>query len=74
MEEVAGEVRAAGGKPYIVPGGASNTIGALGYVNCAMELLQQLSERDLQMDHLVTATGSAGTQAGLAVGLKASGS
>lgn len=74
MEEVAGEVRAAGGKPYIVPGGASNTIGALGYVNCAIELLEQLNERDLQVDHLVTATGSAGTQAGLAVGLKASGS
>lgn len=74
MEEVAGEVRAAGGKPYIVPGGASNAIGALGYVNCAIELLEQLKQRDLKMDHLVTATGSAGTQAGLAVGLKASGS
>jgi L-cysteate sulfo-lyase len=74
MEEVAGEVRAAGGKPYIVPGGASNAIGALGYVNCAIELLEQLKQRNLKMDHLVTATGSAGTQAGLAVGLKASGS
>ena len=74
MEEVANEVRAAGGKPYIVPGGASNTVGALGYVNCAIELLQQFKERDLHVDHLVTATGSAGTQAGLAVGLKASGS
>ena len=41
MEEVAEEVRAAGGKPYIIPGGASNTVGALGYVNCAIELLEQ---------------------------------
>ena len=57
-----------------MPGGASNTVGALGYVNCAIELLQQFKERDLHVDHLVTATGSAGTQAGLAVGLKASGS
>lgn len=71
---VADEVRANGGKPYIIPGGASNTVGALGYVNCAIELLEQATERDLNIDHLVTATGSAGTQAGLAVGLKALGS
>ena len=71
MNVVAEEVRAAGGKPYIIPGGASNTVGALGYVNCALELLQQAKEQGLAIDHLITATGSAGTQAGLAVGLKA---
>ncbi len=71
MNVVAEEVRAAGGKPYIIPGGASNTVGALGYVNCALELLQQAEEQGLVIDHLITATGSAGTQAGLAVGLKA---
>jgi L-cysteate sulfo-lyase len=71
MEEVADEVRASGGKPYIVPGGASNTIGALGYVNCAVELLGQIEEQGLTVDHIVTATGSAGTQGGLIVGLKA---
>jgi L-cysteate sulfo-lyase len=71
MNVVAEEVRAAGGKPYIIPGGASNTVGALGYVNCAIELLQQAEQQGLVIDHLITATGSAGTQAGLAVGLKA---
>ncbi len=71
MDVVADEVRDAGGKPYIIPGGASNTIGALGYVNCAIELLQQADSQGLTIDHLITATGSAGTQAGLAVGLKA---
>ena len=71
---VAEEVRVAGGKPYIIPGGASNTVGALGYVNCAIELLQQADEQGLVIDHLITATGSAGTQAGLAVGLKGMGS
>jgi len=71
MDVVADEVRNAGGKPYIIPGGASNTVGALGYVNCAIELLQQAESQGLSIDHLVTATGSAGTQAGLAVGLKA---
>lgn len=74
MNVVAEEVRTAGGKPYIIPGGASNKVGALGYVNCAIELLQQAEDQGLVIDHLITATGSAGTQAGLAVGLKAMGS
>jgi L-cysteate sulfo-lyase len=71
MAEVADEVRAQGGKPYIIPGGASNKIGALGYVNCAIELLGQIDEQGLDIGHIVTATGSAGTQGGLIVGLKA---
>ncbi len=71
MADVAAEVRAAGGSAYIIPGGASNRIGALGYVNCALELVNQANERGLVIDHLVTATGSAGTQGGLIVGLKA---
>lgn len=71
MAEVADQVSAAGGKPYIIPGGASNRIGALGYVNCAVELLGQIDEQQLDVSHIITATGSAGTQAGLVVGLKA---
>ncbi len=71
MDEVAAAVTASGGKPYLIPGGASNPVGALGYVNCAIELLQQIDERGLDIGHIVTATGSAGTQAGLVVGLKA---
>ncbi len=74
IDAVAREIKARGGKPYIIPGGASNTIGALGYVNCSIELLEQAEELDLRIDHLVTATGSAGTQAGLIVGLRALGS
>ncbi len=71
MADVADEVRDAGGEPYIVPGGASNRIGALGYVNCALETMAQANERGLVIDHWVSATGSAGTHAGLIVGLKA---
>ena len=74
MDEVAREVRAAGGVPYIVPGGASNPVGAMGYVGCGEELLQQCDEQDVSFDHIVIATGSAGTHAGLAVGLRGSGS
>ena len=71
MDAVAEEVRQAGGKPYIIPGGASNVVGALGYVNCAAELLTQANDTGLVIDHIVHATGSAGTQAGLLVGLNA---
>ena len=73
MEKIADEVRSEGGNPYIIPGGASNRVGALGYVGCAIELLQQAQEADLEFDHFVTASGSAGTHAGLAAGLRGSG-
>ena len=72
MEKLADELRAQGRNPYIIPGGGSNTVGALGYVDCALELQYQANREGLIIDHIVTATGSAGTQAGLAVGLKAS--
>jgi L-cysteate sulfo-lyase len=71
LAPVAEEVRAAGGKPYLIPGGGSNPTGALGYVNCAMELLHQANERSLRVDYVVHATGSAGTQAGLVTGFEA---
>ncbi len=71
MLSVAEEVRSNGGQPYIIPGGASNSVGALGYVGCAVEMLGQFEQQNLTVDHIVTATGSAGTQGGLVVGLKA---
>lgn len=71
MEAVADKFRAQGRKVYTIPGGGSNPTGALGYANCALELIAQANERSLAVDHIVHATGSAGTQAGLIVGLKA---
>lgn len=72
MQSVADEVSSNGGKPYLIPGGASNAVGALGYVGCGVELLAQCDKQGLVFDSIITATGSAGTQAGLAVGLRAS--
>ena len=69
MEAVAKDLRAKGKKPYIIPGGGSNTTGALGYANCALELVAQANEMNLRIDHIVQATGSTGTQAGLVAGL-----
>ena len=71
MLNVADAFRTEGKKVYVIPGGGSNPTGALGYVNCAFELLSQTNDRNLIIDHIVHATGSAGTQAGLIVGLKA---
>jgi L-cysteate sulfo-lyase len=58
-----------GVKPYAIPGGGSNPIGALGYVSCALELLEQAKGLGIAFDELVHATGSAGTQAGLVAGI-----
>jgi len=69
LAEVAAEVAAAGGRPYVIPGGGSNVIGALGYVECALELVAQANEVGLEIDRIVTATGSAGTHAGLVAGI-----
>jgi L-cysteate sulfo-lyase len=73
MARDADEVRAAGGTPYVIPGGGSNPVGALGYVDCALELASQANDEGLVIDRIVTATGSAGTQAGLVAGLAVSG-
>jgi len=70
MEKVAERMRAEGRKPYCIPGGGSNPTGALGYVNAAIELVTQANDMGLGIDHVVHATGSTGTQAGLVTGLK----
>jgi L-cysteate sulfo-lyase len=71
MEVVADKFRAEGRNVYTIPGGGSNPTGALGYANAAMELVTQANNMGLRIDRLIHATGSAGTQAGLVVGLKA---
>ena len=70
MEALAEQLRDDGKSPYIIPGGGSNEIGALGYVNAAIELTTQANDRSLRIDHLVHATGSSGTQAGLVLGME----
>jgi len=73
-EALAGRLRDGGAKPYVIPGGGSNRIGALGYVSAGLELIGQANDSDLPIDHVVLTTGSAGTQAGLLVGLDGSNS
>jgi L-cysteate sulfo-lyase len=69
MAQVAEDLRAAGHRPYVVPYGGSNPIGASGYVAAMEELLAQSAKRDFA--HIVLASSSGGTQAGLMVGARA---
>lgn len=71
LADLEARLREAGRKPYVIPGGGSNPVGALGYANAALELVSQANDRGLEIAHLVHATGSAGTQAGLVAGLVA---
>ncbi len=60
--------------PYFLPAGGSSPIGALGYVEAALEIADQVAAGDLpEPSHVVTAVGSGGTAAGLAVGLRMAG-
>lgn len=69
MEKLAKKVEAEGKKPYIIPMGGSNEIGAIGYVACAEEINSQLRESSIDIDYIITPTGSAGTHAGLLTGM-----
>ena len=69
MGKVAEKLKAEGKKPYIVPGGASNALGALGYVGCMEEIMHQMFTQGLTFDHMVVPSGSAGTHAGIIAGM-----
>jgi L-cysteate sulfo-lyase len=71
--DLARQIEARGGRPYVIPGGGSNATGALGYAVCAEEIISQGHALGLAVNHIVHATGSGGTQAGLVAGLAALG-
>ena len=72
-EEVVAAEAAAGRRPYLIPVGASDEIGAAGFVAALEELMGQLDEQRLRVDRVVFASSSFGTQAGLCVGARALG-
>lgn len=69
LNELATRLEAQGFRPYVIPVGGSNALGALGYVESALEIAQQC-EGAVTLSSVVVASGSAGTHAGLAVGLE----
>ena len=66
--EVMTELKRSGANPYLIPLGGSNGLGALGYAVAMEEALDQLAAQSLEIDTMVFASSSAGTQAGLALG------
>ncbi len=71
---VARRLKAAGERPFIIPLGASDGVGSLGYVQCALEILDQCVMLSITPGAIFIATGSCGTQAGLLAGLRLCGS
>ncbi len=74
MNKIAEDIVRQGRKPYVIPEGGSNPIGTLGYVSCSQEILGQLFEKELSIRHVVCASGSGGTHAGLLAGFNGSNS
>ena len=66
--KVVEDIKSKGTNVYFIPGGGSNSIGALGYVECFKEILEKNSKYNFT--HIIHATGSSGTQAGLLAGKK----
>lgn len=80
MEEILNEIKEWSHKPYVVPVGGSKPgwsmekpYGAIGYMNAFLELSDQTENQATDMDYIIHASGSGGTQAGLVVGAKALG-
>jgi L-cysteate sulfo-lyase len=71
--EVAEELSARGQRPYLIPLGGSNPIGATGYVTAMVELVEQAKTLGVHFDAIAFATSSGGTQSGMVVGAKLSG-
>jgi D-cysteine desulfhydrase len=73
LSQIPDELRKQGDKPYVIPVGGSNGVGATGYVLAMMELAEQLNGMNRRVDHVVFASSSGGTQAGVVVGAKVTG-
>ena len=81
QDDLVAQLKAEGKKPYVIPGGGSNEMGALGYCVAAAEIIDQsqaLKEANgeeekpgLFWDAIVTCSGSGGTHTGILTGLRA---
>lgn len=66
VQRVAGELRSAGRVPFVIPLGASDPLGSLGYVRAAIEVARQCEAPTA----IYVSSSSGGTQAGLEAGLQ----
>lgn len=68
MESIKKELDSKGYNAYIIPEGASNGVGSLGYINAMEEILKQEEEMGIKFDAIVVTVGSGGTYSGLYYG------
>ncbi len=73
MNTIADVMRMKGHRPYTIPLGGSNAVGAVGCVTAMQELLDQAKALNVNFDAIVFATSTGGTQAGLVVGARRAG-
>jgi D-cysteine desulfhydrase len=73
LSELPEQLRAQGRKPYVIEIGGSNGVGATGYVLAMIELAGQLRTIQHRLDHIVFASSSGGTQAGMVLGAQLAG-
>lgn len=73
MAALADEVRAGGGRPYVIPESGAGELGALGYIECAVELSEQIHHGAPRFDTIVITAGSGGSHAGLLMGKQLAG-
>jgi len=67
-EKLIKNLKSKGTNVYFIPGGGSNSVGALGYVECLNEIIKD--NKKYNITQIIHATGSSGTQAGLLAGKK----
>jgi D-cysteine desulfhydrase len=73
METMATEIRARGGRPYLIPESGANEVGALGYLECAVELSEQINHGAPRFDAVVISAFTGASQAGLLLGKRLAG-
>ncbi len=71
MAGIAEELSKKGRKCYIIPEGASNGLGSMGYYGAMEEICSQEKEKGIKFDTVVVAVGSGGTYSGLCIANKA---
>ncbi len=70
MKSIADEKESMGESCYIIPEGASNGIGSMGYFRAMEEIVEQEDEIGVKFDTIVVAVGSGGTYSGLCLANK----
>jgi D-cysteine desulfhydrase len=70
MDDLARKFRESGRRTYIIPEGASDSIGAWGYVKAMTEIKKQVDKAGVKLDAIAVAVGSGGTYAGLYLGAR----